>query len=137
MQVLSPEVEHGVKSITVMTKKGLKDFKTMAEQYQTTFTKAVATEFPYGKRLVGIILDLTLNHKTWNQNPYLYACLLGWDESNYSLRDDTSFRMGMELLLYTCVTKVVQDKDLLDQVCRVFHTNQCTLRLAWKLHKLD
>ena len=73
MRVLSPEVEHEVKSIAVMTKKGLKDFKTMAEQDQTTFTKAVATEFPYGKRLVGIILDLTLNHKTWNQNPYLYA----------------------------------------------------------------
>ena len=119
--------------------KGLKDLKTMAEEDQTTFAKAVAHEFPFGSELVGIVLDLTLNHKTWKKNPYLYACLLGWNKSeyNYSLCDDTSFRMGMELLLYTCVTMVVQDKQLLEQVRRQFRTDQCTLTLAWKLHKLD
>ena len=45
--------------------------------------------------------------------------------------------MGMELLLYTCVTKIVQDKHLLEQVCREFRIGQCILTLAWKLHKLD
>ena len=111
--------------------------KTMEKVDRTTFAKAVAHEFPYGSELVGIVLDLTLNHKTWKKTPYLYACLLGWNNDNYSLRDDTFFRMGMELLLYTCVTKVVQDKDLLDEVRRVFDTDLCTLTLAWKLHKLD
>ena len=110
--------------------------KTMAEEDQTTFATAVADEFPYGSWLVGIVLDLTLNHKTWKKNPYLYACLLGWNDGSYSLRD-TAFRICMELWLYICVTKVVQDKDLLDQVCRVFRIDQCTLRLTWKLHKLD
>ena len=109
----------------------------MAEEDQTTFAKAVADVFPYGSWLVGIVLDLTLNHKTWKKNPYLYACLLGWNKGNYTLCDDSSFRMGMELLLYTCVTKVVQDKHLLKQVCHEFGNNQCTLTLAWKLHKLD
>ena len=92
----------------------------MAEEDQTTFAKAVAHEFPYGSELVGIVLDLTLNHKTWKKTPYLYACLLGWNEGDYTLCDDSSFCMGMELLLYTCVTKVVQDKHLLQKVCQIF-----------------
>ena len=103
--------------------------KTIAEEDQTTFATAVADEFPYGSWLVGTVLDLTLNHKTWKKNPYLYASLLGWNEGSYSLRG-TAFRICMELWLYTCVTKVVQDKDLLDQVCRVFRIDQCTLRLT-------
>ena len=108
--------------------------KTIAEEDQTTFATAVADEFPYGSWLVGIVLDLALNHKTWKKNPYLCACLLDWSKDKYTVCDDTPFRMGMELLLYTCVTKVVQDKHLLEQVCLEFGTDQCTLTLAWKLH---
>ena len=70
----------------------------MAEEDQTTFATAVADEFPYGSWLVGIVLDLTLNHKTWKKNPYLYACLLGWNkEHGYTLSDNIPFRKGMEL----------------------------------------
>ena len=73
---------------------------------------------PFGTFLVGGVLNPTLNHNSWKKNPYLYVSLLWWNnEHGYTLSDDIPFRIGMELLLYTCVKKVMQDKHLLQKVC--------------------
>ena len=77
-----------------------------------------------------------MNHKKWKKNPYLYAYVLGTN-GKLQCQHDTSFRIGMELLLYICVTMVVQDAHLLRKVREVFGTTRCTLSLVWELHKLD
>ena len=136
LMTLTPGLGRSIAPITVNCKRGLKDLHTLPPEAHEQFARAVAQEFPRGEKICGLVMDVTVNHKNWKKNPYLYACILGTN-GKLQCQHDTSFHMSMELLLYTCVNMVTENAQLLDKCRSVFDNPLCTCSLAWKLHKLD
>lgn len=68
-----------------------------------------------GKKLAGIVLDLTANYNNWKDMPYLYACVVG-RELQLPWQQFEWFRATMELLLFACA-KIVLDDESLRTIC--------------------
>ena len=136
LQVLTPGLESQVETVTVHCDGKIKDFHTLSPDAHSNFATEILTEFPVGKKLAGIVLDVTVNYQNWAKTQYLYACLLG-KESPLEFQHSTSFRVTMEMLLFTCVTAACKDTNL-QNVCRqVFQAATCSCIVGWQLHKYD
>ena len=136
IETLIPGFEDSLKTVVVSCNKGCKDFKALQQHARTQFETEVDKEFPVGKRVVGIVLDVTVNYYNWKTTPYLYACLVG-QAIGSEWQQCESFRMTMELLLFKCASIVTADADLATRCCQAFQADTCSCILVWKLHKLD
>jgi hypothetical protein len=136
IETLIPGFEDSLQTVVVRCNKGFKDFKTLQHHARTRFETEVDKEFPVGKKVVGIVLDLTVNYYNWKNTPYLYACLVG-QAMGSEWQQCESFRMTMELLLFKCASIVIADADLENKCCQVFQADSCSCILVWTLHKLD
>ena len=77
VQTLLPGLEGDIGIVTVNCNREVNDFQTLQTPAQERFEVEVHKEFPVGKELLGIVLDLTVNYQNWNTTQYLYACLVG------------------------------------------------------------
>ena len=133
---LTPDLETDIKMIVVECDDKVKDFHTFPTDALRVFADAISEEFPVGKKLLGKVLDVTVNYQKWKTTPYLYAYLVGNDRYLGS-QHSVSFGVTMEMLLFTCVTKACEDVNLQNNCREVFGVTTCSCVLAWQLHKYD
>ena len=136
LQILTPDLEAKIETVTVQWNGKVKAFHTLPLPAYRHLRSEMSNEFPVGKKLGGIVLDITVNHQNWKNKQYLYACIVS-KETRAELHHSISFRASMEMLLFMCVTVACSDKHL-QQLCgEVFGASFCSCTLMWRLHKYD